>query len=75
MAKQQTYCIIEVPFAMVLPSDIAMELFPLLCHGEAVQYDWQDKTHKRAATDRDVCTIKQFTIAQYAQLALNSDTK
>jgi hypothetical protein len=58
---------------MVLPSEIAMELFPLLCHGEAVQYDWQEKVHKRVARDRDGCTIKQFTIAQYAQLALNSD--
>jgi hypothetical protein len=73
MAKPQTYCIIEVPHAMVLPAEIAMELFPLLCHGEPVQYDWQEKVHKRVARDRDGCTIKQFTIAQYAQLALNSD--
>jgi hypothetical protein len=73
MAKQQTYCIIETPHAMVLPAEVAMELFPLLCQGEAVQYDWQNKTYKRVTSDRDGCTIKQFTIAQYAQLALNSD--
>ena len=72
MTKQQTYCIIETPHAMVLPAEVAMELFPLLCQGEPVQYDWQNKTHKRVTSDRDGCTIKQFTIAQYAQLALNS---
>lgn len=71
-AKQQTYCIIETPHAMVLPSEIAMELFPLLCHGEPVHYDWQNKVHKRVSPDRDTCTIKQFTIAQYAALALES---
>lgn len=43
MAKQQTYCLVEIPHAMVLPSEIAMELFPLLCAGEAVTYDWQKK--------------------------------
>ncbi len=75
MAKQQTYCIIEVPHTMVLPAEIAMELFPLLCHGEPVTYDWQEKVHRRVAPDRDGCTIKQFTIAQYAMLALNSDNE
>ena len=49
-----------------------MELFPLLCQGEPVQYDWQNKVHKRVSSDRDGCTIKQFTIAQYAALALES---
>lgn len=72
MAKQQTYCLVEIPHAMVLPSEIAMELFPLLCAGEAVTYDWQNKTFKRATSERDGCTIKQFTIAQYAALALES---
>lgn len=73
MAEQHTYCLVEIPYAMVLPADVAMKLFPLLCHGEPVQYDWQNKVHKRVAPERDGCTIKQFTIAQYAQLALNSE--
>lgn len=72
MAKQESYCIVEVPHAVVLPADVAMQLFPLLCQGEPVTYDWHDKAHKRVASDRDTCTIKQFTIAQYAALALNS---
>jgi hypothetical protein len=72
MAKQESYCIVEIPHAMVLPADVAMQLFPLLCQGEPVSYDWQTKTHKRVTSDRDTCTIKQFTIAQYAALALNS---
>jgi hypothetical protein len=73
MAKTQAYCLVEIPHSLVLPAEIAMELFPLLCHGEPVTYDWQNKTHKRVASDRDGCTIKQFTIPQYAQLALNSE--
>lgn len=72
MAKQESYCIIEIPHALVLPADVAMQLFPLLCQGEPVTYDWQNKSHKRVASDRDGCTIKQFTVAQYAALALNS---
>lgn len=72
MAKQQTYCLVEIPHSLVVPSEIAMELFPLLCAGEAVTYDWQNKTFKRVASDRDTCTVKQFTIAQYAALALES---
>ena len=73
MADQSAYCIIEVPYALVLPADVAMKLFPLLCHGEPVQFDWSDKAHKRIKTDRDGVSIKQFTIAQYASLALSSD--
>lgn len=68
-----SYCIVEVPHALVLPADVAMKLFPLLCQGEPVQYDWSDKVHKRVKPERDGCTIKQFTVVQYAQLALNDD--
>ena len=76
MAKHQTYCLIDMPSSMVFPSEVAMELFPLLCQGEAVTYDWQDKTYTRAKPTRDhSCTVKQFTIAEYAQLALNEEEK
>ena len=76
MAKQQTYCIIDIPSTMVFPAEVAMELFPLLCQGEPVSYDWQNKTHSRAKPTRDhSCTVKQFTIAEYAQLALNEEEK
>lgn len=72
MAKHQAYCIIDVPHTLVMPADLAMELFPLLCAGEPVTYDWTNKVHKRVPSERDGCTIKQFTLAQYAELALNS---
>lgn len=75
MAKQESYCIIDIPYSMVMPAELAMQLFPLLCHGEPVSYDWQDKTHKRVSADRDKASIKQFTIAQYAALALNDEVK
>jgi hypothetical protein len=72
MADAQAYCIVEVPYALVLPADVAMKLFPLLCQGEPVQYDWTNGVHKRVKTKSDGANIKQFTIAQYAELALNS---
>lgn len=76
MAKQQTYCLIDIPSSMVFPAEVAMELFPLLCQGESVSYDWQEKTHKRNKPTRDYsCSVKQFTIAEYAQLALNEEEK
>jgi len=76
MAKQQTYCIIDIPSSMVFPAEVAMELFPLLCQGESVSYDWQEKTYKRNKPTRDYsCAVKQFTIAEYAQLALNEEEK
>jgi hypothetical protein len=72
MADAPSYCIVEVPYALVLPADVAMKLFPLLCQGEPVQYDWTNGVHKRVKTKSDGANIKQFTIAQYAELALNS---
>jgi hypothetical protein len=61
---------------MVFPAEVAMELFPLLCQGEPVTYDWSDKAYSRSKPARDyICTVKQFTIAEYAQLALNEETK
>jgi hypothetical protein len=45
----------------------------LLCQGEPVQYDWTNSVHKRVKTKSDGSSIKQFTIAQYAALALSDD--
>jgi len=73
MADTPAYCIVEVPYALVLPADVAMKLFPLICQGEPVQYDWTNGVHKRVKTKNDSTSIKQFTIAQYAALALNDD--
>ncbi len=75
MAKQQTYCLVDMPTSMVFPADVAMELFPLLCQGEAVTYDWSDKTHKRCKSRDYNCTVKMFSLAEYAQLALNEEEK
>jgi len=75
MAKQQAYCIVDIPSTMVFTAEVAMELFPLLCQGEAVTYDWQEKTHRRRKSSDYNCTVKQFTIAEYAQLALNEEEK
>lgn len=71
--EHPAYCIVEVPYALVLPADVAMKLFPLLCQGEPVQYDWTNSVHHRVKPKSDGASIKQFTIAQYASLALSSD--
>ena len=76
MAKQQTYCLVDIPSTMVFTAEVAMELFPLLCQGEAVTYDWQDKVYRWQKPVRDyACTVKQFPLTEYAQLALNEEEK
>lgn len=71
--EHPAYCIIEVPYTLVLPADVAMQAFPLLCQGESVNYDWKNSVHKHVKAGASTVSIKQFTIAQYAELALNSD--
>lgn len=73
MSKSQTYCIIDFPNSMVFPAEVAVQLFPMLCQGEAVSYDWTEKQYKRE-TNRDTVALKQFTLVQYAELQLNSET-
>lgn len=72
MPEPQAFCLIEVPHALVMPAEVAMKLFPLLCHGEPVSFDWTNKVYKRVDPARDGSVIKQFSAAQYAQLALES---
>jgi hypothetical protein len=76
MAKPETYCIIELGGSgLVLSTDVAMQLFPLLCQADEVTYDWSSKRYKRVKRESSVnnMSIRQFTPAQYAELALNSD--
>ena len=72
MSKSQTYCIIDFPNSMVFPAEVAVQLFPMLCAGEAVSYDWTEKQYKRE-NNRDTVSLKQFTLVQYAELQLNSE--
>ena len=76
MTKPVTYCIIELGGqGLVLPTDVAMQLFPLLCQAEEVTYDWTAQRYKhvkRESTTNNM-SIRQFTTAQYAELALNSN--
>jgi len=70
----QSYCLIDLPGNIVMPADIAMQVFPLLCQGEPVDYDWNKKTFKRKPQDmHNKLSLRQFTIAEYASLALDSD--
>jgi len=71
---QQSYCLIDSIGSMVFPAEVAMQLFPLLCQGESVEYDWNKKTFKRKPQDmHSKVSLRQFTIAEYASLALDSD--
>lgn len=72
MSKVQTYCLIDFPHSMVFPAEVAMQLFPMLCQGESVDFDWTTKQYKREQ-NRATVSIKQFTLAQYAEVQLNSE--
>ena len=71
-SKPQAYCLIDFPHSMVFPADMATQLFTLLCQGEAVSYDWTNKQYKKEEV-RDTVCLKQFPLAQYAELRLNSE--
>lgn len=59
---------------VVLPAEVATQVFTLLCHGEVVDYDWNTKSYKRSSPDSHrTPTLKTFSHVQYAQLALNDD--
>ncbi len=67
----QTYALIEGVHSVVLPSDVAVQVFQLLCQGQPVSYDWQSKVYKR---NRDsVPLLKVFTLRDYATLQLEED--
>ena len=67
--------IVEIPYkcqTMVLNADDAYALFKVLCNADYIEYDYDKKGHKLVvANDRP--SLKVFTIADYATLALNSE--
>jgi hypothetical protein len=65
-----TYAIIEVPQKVVLPADVAAQVFALLCRGEPVTYEYSTKSFRRTADEYALPTLKVFTLSQYAALAL-----
>jgi hypothetical protein len=69
--KVPAYALIENLRSVVLPTDVAMQVFTLLCQGEQVTFDWQTKAYKR---DTEYApTLKVFTLRDHASLALNDD--
>lgn len=67
--------IIEIPYkcqTLVLNADDAFALFKILCNAEFIEYDYNSKGHKHVVTN-DRPSLKTFTIADYAALALNSE--
>ncbi len=67
------YAMLEGVGGVVLPADIAMQVFALLCQGESVEYDWSSKSHKRRK-DNPI-TLRMFSVAEYATLALSDEVK
>lgn len=67
----QGYALIEHVNSVVLPADIAVQVFTLLCQGQRVNYDWQTKTYKREKEYQP--SLKVFTAVDYAGLELNQD--
>lgn len=67
----QGYALIEGAHSVVLPVEIATQVFHLLCKGEKVRYDWTTKTYAR---DNEAAPyLKMFSAADYASLHLNDD--
>lgn len=56
--------------SIVLPVEAATAAFRLLCAGEVVEYDWNNRVYKRVVDPHVQPTLKVFTTTQYAQLAL-----
>ena len=71
--QPQGYAMLENVSSMVLPVDIAVQVFTLLCQGEKVSYDWQTKTHRLVVDS--LPTLKMFSIAEYAMLHLEEPMK
>lgn len=69
--------IIEIPYkcqTLVLNADDAFALFKVMCNAEFIEYDYDKKGHK-PVVGSDRPSLKVFSIADYAQLALNSDNE
>lgn len=73
-AKQpQGYAMLENVSSVVLPVEIATQVFTLLCQGEKVSYDWQTKTHR--LVNDGMPSMRMFSIAEYATLHLEEPLK
>lgn len=71
--QHQGYALLENVRSIVLPVDVAVQVFTLLCQGEPVTYDWQSKTHRRV--NDSAPSLKVFSIAEYATLHLEEPMK
>lgn len=66
------YALISGTNNIVLPVDMAIQVFGMLCKGEPIEYDWQSKSYKRRVSS-DMPTLQMFSVAQYATLSLEDD--
>jgi len=71
--NQSGFAMVEGAYAVVLPVEIAQQVFTLLCQGEKVSYDWQSKTYRRDREPQSQPALRMFSIADYATLSLNDD--
>jgi len=65
------YALLEHVNGVVLPAEIAVQVFTLLCKGERVSFDWQSKMYKREVEYQP--SLKVFTAKDLAGLELNQD--
>lgn len=65
------YAMVDGVHTIVLPVEVAVQVFTLLCQGEKVSYDWQTKTYKR---DKEYLpALKMFSVIDMASLSLNEE--
>lgn len=71
--QPQGYAMLENVNSVVMPVEIALQVFALLCQGEKVSYDWQTKTYRMV--NEGTPYLKMFSIAEYATLHLEEPMK
>lgn len=69
--SENGYAMVEGAQCVVLPVDVATQVFALLCKGTKVKYDWQTKTH--TIDNEYLPTLRMFSITEYATLQLSQD--
>ncbi len=62
----QGFAMIDNIHSVVLPMDIALQVFALLCQGEKVSYDWQTKTHR--IVNEGTPSLRMFSLTDMEQV-------
>jgi hypothetical protein len=69
--ENKGYVMLDGVHSIVMPAELGFQVFALLCQGEKVSYDWQNKTHR--IDNEGMPSLRMFSITEYATLHLNKE--